>query len=258
MRGDIENRFRIIIAIMLRDMRTRFGRSYWGYLIAIAWPLTHLVGLTIIFSVLRRSAPIFGADNAIFISTGALPYILFIYPSRMTSFAFETNKSIFVFPAVKTLDLMISRAVIEFFSAVVVIGVFISGALLLGVNILPRNINTAIFALLSTIFLAISLGMMSAVIISIMRFWHTAFALISILAYLTSGIFVPIDTLSQRAQSYLWYNPLAHCVEWLRSAYYIDYGDSFISIEYVIFLSTAIFLLSLVGEKYIRGRLLTQ
>ena len=34
---------RIIGALILRDMKTRFGRSLVGYLIAIAWPLSHML-----------------------------------------------------------------------------------------------------------------------------------------------------------------------------------------------------------------------
>ncbi|NRP42784.1 ABC transporter permease [Aliiroseovarius sp. xm-m-339-2] len=254
----IQIRLSVIIAVMMRDMRTRFGRSYLGYVIAILWPLMHLVGLTIIFSLLRQSSPIFGSDNAVFIATGAVPYILFIYPSRMTSFAFETNKSIFVFPVVSVLDLMVARACIEMLSACVVVFVFAVGASSIGLDIIPFDYHVAAGAIFSTIYLSISLGLLSAVIISVMRFWHTLFALISIFAYLSSGIFLPIEDLSPNIQNVLWFNPLAHCVEWLRSAYYVDYGISFISRSYVYWVSNVTLLIALLGERFIRGRLLMQ
>lgn len=51
------------------------------------------------------------------------------------------------------------------------------------------------------------------------------------------------------------YNPLFHCVEWMRSAYYgIDsfYLDKF----YVIGTATLFLCIGLLGERLLRGRIL--
>ena len=33
---------RVLSALMLRDMRSRFGGTYWGYLMQVLWPCAHL------------------------------------------------------------------------------------------------------------------------------------------------------------------------------------------------------------------------
>ena len=258
MKHSVKTRLDVIGAVVLRDMRTRFGRSHLGYILAILWPLTHLVGITIIFSVLRRSAPIFGTDNAVFLATGALPYILVMYPSRMTSFAIDMNKSLFIFPIVSPLDLIIARVIVEFITAFTVVILFALGCLMLGIQIIPRDINVASAAIFTTVYFSVCFGLISTILVALTDFWKTASAIVMVFAYISSGIFVPMDTLSAKAQNILSYNPLTHCVEWLRSAYYIGYGDSFISKEYVFWTATVMLLLCLLGERFLRGRLMKQ
>lgn len=254
----VSQRLNIIGAIILRDMRTRYGRSHIGYIIAILWPLTHLVGLTVIFTFLRRSAPIFGTDNAVFLATGALPYILLMYPSRMTGFAIITSKTLFIFPIVSALDIIAARAIVELLTAFTVVIVFVLGCLVFGINIIPRDYNVAAAAIFSTVYLSICFGMLNTILVALTGFWTVAFVLLMVVAYITSGIFVPMDTLSRQVQSVLYYNPLTHCVEWLRSAYFIGYGDSFVSPTYVLGLATCMLFLGLLGERYLRGKVMAQ
>lgn len=43
----LRGKWTVIYALMVRDMRTRFGRSYLGYLVARTWPLVHLGGIVV-------------------------------------------------------------------------------------------------------------------------------------------------------------------------------------------------------------------
>ncbi|MGO9430501.1 MAG: hypothetical protein ACLP0Q_16800, partial [Rhodoblastus sp.] len=91
---------RIIVASILRDMRTRYGRSYFAYLIAIGWPLTHMLVMLVAYTLSNRIAPI-GDDPSIFIATGVAPYILCLYPARFTAMTVAQNRSLLQFPIFK-------------------------------------------------------------------------------------------------------------------------------------------------------------
>lgn len=41
---------RVLSALMLRDMRSRFGGNYWGYLIQVLWPCAHLAILVFVMT----------------------------------------------------------------------------------------------------------------------------------------------------------------------------------------------------------------
>ncbi|SOC08252.1 capsular polysaccharide transport system permease protein [Rhodobacter sp. JA431] len=252
----LKRRAQVIAALMLRDMRTRFGSSHLGYIIQILWPLTHLVAITLIFSFLRRTTPIFGAENSVYIATGVLPYILMIYPSRMTSYAIDTGRQTLVFPIVKPLDIILARAFVEILTAFVVVILYIQWSLLYGIEVLPENYEMAAEAILATVYLSTALGIVGNVFLALSNFWGTLLAIMMIFAYLLSGIFFPMASLKPETQAILWWNPVAHCVEWLRASYYIGYGQEFVSKAYVFWTATVLLFLGLLGEKFLRGKLI--
>ena len=57
-------------------MSTRFGRSYGGYVWAIAEPLGGILLLNIAFSLTLRHPPL-GTNFALFYATGIIPFFLF-------------------------------------------------------------------------------------------------------------------------------------------------------------------------------------
>lgn len=249
-------KWNVIYALMLRDMRTRFGRSYLGYLVAIAWPLVHLGGIVVVMTYANRFLPM-GGDPSVFIATGVMPYVLCLYPSRMMGYSIELNKPLFLFPAVKALDLMFSRAIIEFLTAFVVVLLFGFCAFLVGVDLTPLDIETGATAILATVYFAISVGILNTIISSIIKFWHIVFIVIMLALYLGAGIFVLPSSFPASVQNIMWYNPLFQCVEWLRSAYYEGYGDTMLSKSYLMSLATICLFLGLLGERFIRGKLLS-
>ncbi|NVD39786.1 ABC transporter permease [Ensifer sp. HO-A22] len=256
MKEAINARLAVIHALMLRDMRTRFGRSYLGYLIAIAWPLTHLVAIVVLTTYANRIMPL-GGDPAVFISTGVMPYVLCLYPSRMMGYAIELNKPLFLFPAVKPLDLIVSRGIIEFLTAFVVVFLFFCGAAVAGVDLMPIDIETGATAILATVFFAISVGVLNTIISALFKFWHIIFIIVMLILYMTAGVFLLPTAMPQRVQDVIWYNPLFQCVEWLRSAYYEGYGDAMLSKGYLLSFAVTCLFLGLLGERFIRGKLLS-
>jgi capsular polysaccharide transport system permease protein len=248
-------RWTVIYALMLRDMRTRFGRSYLGYLIAVAWPLTHLVVIVAIGVSVNKLLPI-GGDPAVFIATGVAPYILCLYPSRLMGHAIELNKPLFLFPAVRPLDLILSRAIIEFLTAFLVVALFFCGAYLSGIELMPIDIETGATAILATVYFAIAVGILNTIISSILRFWHVAFIVLMLFLYITAGVLTLPSMMSPTLRGWVSYNPVFQCVEWLRSAYYEGYGDAYLSKSYLLSLATFFLFLGLLGERFIRGKLM--
>lgn len=247
----------VIGALILRDMRTRFGRSHLGYLIAIAWPLTHLITIVTIMSLANRLVPI-GTEPAVFVSSGVLPYILCLYPARTMGLAIEMNRSLFLFPAVRPIDVILARGIIEFLTAAFIVIIFFLGALAIGVNILPSNYNVWISAVSVTICLSVAMGLINTIIGSIFKFWHILFLVLMFIMYSSSGAFILPSSLPKSTQEIMWYNPLFHCVEWIRSSYFEGYGDDTISRSYLIYIAVTLLAVGLLGERFARGKLLTQ
>ncbi len=254
--NSLQRRLSVIFAIMIRDMRTRFGRSHLGYLVAIAWPLVHLSALVSMMLYANRVIPL-GTDPAVFVVTGVLPYILCLYPARMMGYAVEANKSLFLFPVVRVFDVITARAIVEFLTAFTVVIIFCSVLMVFGVEIVPNNVPDWAYAVIATVYLSICMGFVNTIVSSLFRMWHVMFVLLMFLMYATAGVFVLPSTLSAEVRDVMWFNPLLHCVEWIRSTYYEGYGDDMLSRGYVLWVATICLMVGLLGERFLRGKLLS-
>lgn len=246
---------RVVGALVLRDMRTRFGRTFFGSLIIIAWPLTHLFILMAAFLLARNVIPI-GTDSAVFIGTGVLPYILCFYPGRMIMFAVMQNKTLLELPAVKTPDIILARCIVEVIAAFWVTCLFAITLYLFGVDVIPHRLDDAILAILATVYLGLAIGWLGAVMYAAVRAWLMVQIGWLIGMYFTAGVFFIPTNLPEKFRNILWYNPLLHAVEWLRSTYYDGYGYGMLSKSYLLVSATLILFTALLVERTIRGRLL--
>ncbi len=159
---------RVLGALVLRDMRTRFGRSFMGYVIIVGWPLTHLLGLMSLYLVTRRVAPV-GASVPIFLATGVLPYILCLYPARMIMVSLSANLPLLQFPVVKATDVVLARGILEILTAFWVTLIFAIILFICGVDIVPIHYQEAIQAILATIYLGFAFGFISALLYKLAR-----------------------------------------------------------------------------------------
>ena len=247
---------RVLRAIILRDTRTRFGGAGGSltYFVAIAIPLLHLLSLMVIPLAFTRTTPL-GSNYALFAATGVLPYILCLYPSRMTMLAISDNAALLAFPAVKPPDLIIGRALMEIVVALTVIAIFLIILVAGDVDVWPPDPAEATVAVLVTIYFGVSLGFISAVLLRLSPGWVFVHLLLIIVMYIGSGAFFLARSVPAQIRELMWFNPLFHCVEWLRSAYFVGYGQDMLSKSYVLGFSTVLLLAGLLGERLVRGRL---
>lgn len=258
-RGAAAQQLRVIGALMLRDMRTRFGGTHLTYIIAIMWPLSHLTFIFVLNVYLRRAVVGGAGSSPVFIASGLLPYILCFYPARMILLSVESNKLLLYFPIVKTTDILVARTVVEILSALLVTVIFCLGLYVADIDFWPVNPGDAVEAILAAIFLGAGLGVFNTAMFSIFKMAAMlTFVLMMLFLYTTSGVFVPISTLPPDIQYYLSYNPLAQLVEWLRSAYYVGYSAPILSKSYVLLLAGSCLFLGLVMDRVFRGRLMVQ
>lgn len=251
----LQTQARVIYALMLRDMRTRFGRTFAGWLIMILWPLSHALVLLLAYYGAHQIAPL-GTDVPVFIGTGVLPYILCLYPVRMMMACLVQNQQLLNFPIVKTIDVIIARALLEIGNSFWVIFLFCLILYLAGADIFPKRPEDAVMAILAILYFSFAAGFTAAILYKIWRTWLGIQILLLIVMYLTAGaVFIPANA-PQSIREIIWFNPMLHAVEWLRSAYYEGYGHGMLNIGYLLGYSTALLFFGLVAERAVRGRLL--
>lgn len=246
---------RVLYALMLRNIRTRFFGNGLGYLIAIAWPLSHILVIVAIFSLSGRAAP-FGSSVALFIATGTVPFMVFSYLSRFMMLTVLHARPLLAFPEVKVLDILLASALLEMLAAACVIIALIAIAWSVGIHFMPRDIVQAAYALGAAILLGLGFGVLNGVIALAVPLWFTGYTLVTILLWITAGVvFVP-DALPDTLREMLAYHPVLQIIEWTRSAYYEGYGNLILNRFYAVAVGIGTLFLGLLLERALRGHLL--
>lgn len=250
----LQAQFRVIVAIMLRDIRTRFFGHGLGYLISIGWPLSHVLILLGMFTLLGRATP-YGESMTVFFATGLVPFMTFMYMSRFTMLSLILNRPLLVYPAIKVLDILLARTLLEILSACCTVIVLLTLFWLFGIDFMPPDPVEATYALGAAMLIGAGFGIINGVFAMAVPTWVTGYSLLTIALYILSGIaFVP-DALPETPRYLLSFLPTLQTVEWMRSAYYEGYS-TILDKTYTISCGVVIIFIGLLVERMVRGHLL--
>jgi capsular polysaccharide transport system permease protein len=253
--GPLAVQARILEALMLRDIKTRFGGSEWGFLIAIGWPLSHVLLLLIINIGMGRIAP-YGDSAALWFATGVVPFMAFNYMSRFIMLGIVLNRPLLFFPIVKITDILFARAIVEVLNAGVIILILFAIFWAFGIDFMPIDLVQASFAIMAMLLLGVSFGVINGIIAAAIPFWVTGSALLQITLWVASGVLFVPDTLPIQLRAWLSYLPTLQGVEWMRSAYYEGYGGSILDRTYLVSVAMVSLFIGLALERLLRGKML--
>lgn len=242
------SQWRVLHALILRDIRTRFFGNGLGYLLFIAWPLAHMAILLGIYWVTGRTVP-YGDSIIRFFAAGLIPIMSFQYMSRFIMMSAIINKPLLAFPAVTVMDILIARAMLEALAACCYSIILLLAMWVGGLNALPLDYTQAFLAMAASLLLGFGFGCVNGVITSVFPMWVTGYTLILIVAYISSGVvFVP-SGMPEIVRSIMSYNPILHGVEWMRIAYIPGYPTDTVSKTYLVLWGIASVSAAFVSEK---------
>lgn len=241
---------RVVHALMLRETKSRFGRQKLGYLWAVLEPAAFVALLAVIFSLARESSPS-GMPVVPFMMTGFVPFFLFRSTMTQTMGAIETNRVLLTFPQVTLIDLVLVRALLEIATLTVVFFLLLTAAHALGFTIDIENPLQVLFALACLALTGFGLGVAFASLVPLFR---SVQQIVSIIMgrplFFTSGLFFTAEMMPGGIRELLLLNPILHMIEWLRSAFFVEFESRYMSMEYA--LGTAL-LTVFIGLLMLRG-----
>ncbi len=248
----LEIQLDVLGALMLRDIRTRFGGTMWGYSIAVAWPCAHILVITSFYALRRMPAPI-GDSIVLFAVSGLSPYIILNYASRKMMEGPAQNKQLIYFPQVKFFDVVMSRALVEICTSSLSIALVFFIAACFGAQILPSDSFAFCESMLLALFFALSMGLLNVFISQIFPPWQIGAVVPTLLMYFSSGALFVTESMPAVIYEYVQWNPLMHIVKVCRSAFYIGYGAD-ASVLYVLIVSGSLALIGLLGIRFVVPR----
>ncbi|WP_457797981.1 ABC transporter permease [Methylocystis sp. S23] len=247
----------LVGVVLLKDMRTRYGgRSHFGYIWGTMIPLLHMTVITGMYYVRTIVAPI-GDNPSLFVATGIVPYILCLYPAREMPRTLFENRQLLAIPLIQPIHLMISRAILELLSAIIALAIFLLGLHLMDVDLAPIDIHEAAIATGAAIFLGVGLGFFNTIMAALVgMFYIMFFIFVAIGLFLVAGVYFPVGSMPEHVREYIEYNPIYQLVEWMRAAYYTSYEMEPVNKTMVMGLAMFGVVFGLVGERFIRGKIL--
>jgi len=250
----LECQARVVGALILREMRVRFGRSQLGYLWAVTEPLAYIAVFSALFHFMDRHPP-FGSSMSLFFAGGILPFQMFRNLANQLAGAFSANQALMTYPIVQPIDTIISRAILEVATSLFIMIVVISAFVVTGDAPLPANILRIAEAIALLGLLGFGFGLMSAVIISQVSAWQNITRLIMTPMIFISGVFYSLDTLPPTVRAVVAWNPVIHGVEMFRDGYYSNYRSGDIDPFYLFACGLLLTFVALAMERTIRGRI---
>ena len=226
-------RLRVIAALVLRGMDTKFGRSAGGYFWAVAEPLGGILLLSIAFGLALRAPPL-GTSFLLFYSTGVIPLRSFNAMSGAVSSAINSNRGLLSYPVVEPLDAIFAKFALNVMTDFMVAVLLFTG--IIWINGLHVNIDlgaiAGAFALGSL--LGLGVGTLNCVLFGLFPTWKNVWSVLTRPLLIMSGVFYLYEDVPVSFQKILWYNPLIHVISLMRSGFFGAYHPTHISVLYVL------------------------
>lgn len=218
---------RVVGAVIMRDLQTRFGSGYFGFLLGLVMPLGHLTIAIAITMLVGRPTPI-GSDTAVFLMTGVLPFIIWLYGHRQIMMTLVQNRPLLYFPGVDIFDLFAARILVEIVTSTLVVAIVVGTLALLGHDLVIADYQGFLLALGQSWLLGVATGLVFGTFGTFAPIGFLLGNIIGPLLWAVSGIFFLPDALPDKLRNVLVWNPLCQIVDGLRVAYYAEYSSSFL------------------------------
>lgn len=244
---------RVISALLQRETRAQYGATKLGYLWALIQPMTQVAALTGIFWSIGRGDR-FGSDIgsiAAFITTGFWSYIIFTNISNQIMSSTTSNKALFRYPLVMPFDAILARLTL---SGLTTTSSFLLILLLLYFFELWQPKIDSFLSLSAALFTSTLLGFGVGLLANYLMLYFPSFSktysiLTRPLLFMSGVFYLASDRFPPAILNILYYNPLLHCTEWVRSAFYPDWDSTFVDHSYLLYFAITTVFFGLFAQR---------
>ncbi len=224
---------RVIAALVLREMATRYGRSPGGYIWAFLEPLGGIIILSYAFSLLLRT-PSLGTSFILFFAAAYLPLQVYSNVAGTTQHALPYSKALLRYPVVTWVDAILARFLLNGLTSSLVTYVLLAAILAFTETRSVLDFVPLFQAVGLALLVGLGVGSFNSVIAGFFPIYQRIWQIISRPLFLASGLFYIYEELPPLAQDILWFNPLMHISGLMRTGVFTTYHPEYISKTYVV------------------------
>jgi capsular polysaccharide transport system permease protein len=248
---------RVIKALMLRELTTRFGRENIGFLWVMVEPLLFALLVGILWRAMKGPAE-FGVDVIAFAVTGYIPLVLFRSCVQRGVNIFTANGSLMYHRQISILDLALVRFLIELIGHMMAY-LFVALALY-AFNLFPAPYDLG-FLLLGWSYYAIFTLALILIVAPLSETSEVLEKIIPVITYIMipfSGAFYFVGSLYPAAAEIVLYSPLVHGMEMMRYGIFGPSIDPKYDFIYPLKISLPLMAIGLLLCRVIRKRLVIE
>lgn len=248
---------RVLAALMIRELATRFGRENIGFLWIMVEPLLFAVLVGLIWRALHGPEE-YGIDMIAFVVTGYIPLTFFRQAFGRSVKAMQTNGSLMYHRQVHILDLVFVRFLVEMaggMMAYLFIGVVL---VILGIFPVPHDVGMLIAGWFIYAFFTLSVCLVASPLSETSEVLEKLVPVISYLMIPFSGTFNLAMWLTPQARHYLLYSPPVSGMEMMRYGLFGDVVRPYYSLSNALTFSVIMALIGLALCRKIRRTLVVE
>jgi capsular polysaccharide transport system permease protein len=247
---------RVISAIVLRETKTKFGKYKFGYAWAFVEPVVYVTLFVFVRTFMAGNSAI-GTQMVVFVITALLAFRMFMAIASSSMKAIQSNLALLAFPPVKPIDCIAARVVLETLTMAVIWAIFYAALTSASETRVIVDYNNLVAAFGAIVLLGAGVGTFNAVISSLFSWYDRLWSMSTFPLFIMSGVFFSPSQLPQGAREIVEWNPVTHCLEWVRAATQFTYHPM-LDKPYVISIALCLLAAGLLLERMNRYRLLNQ
>lgn len=255
-RSSIQITLDSIYALLMREIKIRYGTSKLGYFWAFAEPISQAAILATLFTLVGRNS-ISGVPVALFLISGVMPFKTFSRLISQLSSSTAANKVLYSFRQVSPIDPLIALLLIELATFFVVYTSILLIMFWLGFDSWPDNLLGLITA--SLLLLTMGVGV-SLFVSALSSYWLDSTKIVSIVMrpmFFISGIFYCATMIPPQYWYLFSWNPVFHAIELSRHSFFESYATPIGDWGYLAFISVLLFVVGFMAFWVSRRRFIT-
>lgn len=214
----------VVFALIVRELRTRFGKWRLGYAWAILEPLMMIIVFALALTFLRGRQPFFDIPVGVFIGIGFLLFQFWSSLAMRATEAITANSALFGYRQVKPFDTVLARAILETVVTMIAALILIWIAnWFFGLRVEVYDPLRAMLVFLLLVLFAFGLGLALSVFGTLQSELAKLVPQVTRPMLFISGVFFPLAVVPQHLQPYLLWNPVLHAIEQMRFSMYPQY-----------------------------------
>ena len=223
---------RAIMALILREMSTTYGRSPGGYIWAVVEPAAAIALFSFVISFITRS-PALGENFPLFFASGMMTLTIYQDMAAKVGQAIRYSRQLLSYPTVTYVDAILARAILSLLTQLMVSVVIIGGVVVIYDLNLRISFGPVAAGVAMAAALGFSVGLVNCYLMAMFPLWQFIWAVLNRPMFIVSGVLYLIDPLPAGFRDALLLNPVAHAVMEVRRGIYSSYDAVFVSETYV-------------------------